>query len=152
DFERVCRMIRERLAARPLPVMIPLGSQETFRGGIDVVGMQAIVWDGETLGARFHVEPIPESDRARADAAHERVVEAACEVDDELLETFLSGAPLSPERLHAAIRKGTCTMTFVPVLCGSSFRNQGVQALLDAVVRYLPSPLDIAAVAGVDPD
>ncbi len=151
DFERVCRMIRERLAARPLPVMIPLGSSDSFRGGIDVVGMRAIVWDDGAQGASFRVEPIGDADRARAEAAHEAVVEAACEVDDALLETFLSGGPLAAGALHAAIRKGTCEMAFVPVLCGSSFRNQGVQSLLDAVVRYLPSPLDVAAIEGVDP-
>ena len=151
DFDRVCRMIVDRLRARPLPVMLPLGSAETFRGCIDVVAMQAIVWDGEDLGASFHVEPIAEADRATAEAAHERVVEAACEVDDALLEKFLSGGAISAGELHAAVRKGSCAMAFVPVLCGSSFRNQGVQPLLDAVVRYLPSPLDVAAIEGVDP-
>jgi elongation factor G len=151
DFDRVCRMIVDRLHARPLPVMLPLGSADTFRGCIDVVAMQAIVWDGEDLGARFHVEPIAEADRAAAEMAHERVVEAACEVDDVLLEKFLSGGAISSGELHAALRKGTCAMAFVPVLCGSSFRNQGVQPLLDAVVRYLPSPLDVAAIAGIDP-
>ena len=151
DFDRVCRMIVDRLHARPLPVMLPLGTAETFRGCIDVVAMQAIVWDGEDLGASFHVEPIAESDRATAEAAHERVVEAACEVDDALLEKFLSGGAISAGELHAALRKGACAMAFVPVLCGSSFRNQGVQPLLDAVVRYLPSPLDVAAIEGVDP-
>jgi elongation factor G len=113
--------------------------------------MRALVWDGAALGAHFRVEPIPEEDRASAEAAHERVVEAACEVDDVLLEKFLSGGPITAEELHAAIRKGTCALSFVPVLCGSSFHNQGVQTLLDAVVRYLPSPLDVAAIEGVDP-
>ena len=151
DFDRVCAMMGSRLGARPLPVMLPLGSAESFRGGIDVVGMRAIVWEGEDLGARFHVEPIAEEDRPAAEAAHERVVEAACEVDDALLEKFLSGGSIRADELHAALRKGTCAMAFVPVLCGSSFRNQGVQSLLDAVVRYLPSPLDVAAIQGVDP-
>src|SRR5512134_3017663 len=138
DFERVCRMISERLRARALPVVLPLGTAEEFRGGLDVVGMQAIVWDGEALGARFHVEPISESDLPTAQAAHERIVEAACELDDALLEKFLSGGSIHADELHAAIRKGTCAMAFVPVLCGSAFHNQGVQTLLDAVVRYLP--------------
>jgi elongation factor G len=152
EFDRVCRMISDRLHARPLPVLIPLGSADSFRGGIDVVSMKAIVWDGDSLGARFHVEEIADADRPAAQAAHERVVEAACEVDDALLETFLSGGPIAPDEIHGAIRKGTCAMDFVPVLCGSAFRNQGVQALLDAVVAYLPSPLDVASIEGTDPD
>jgi len=152
DFERVCRMIGDRLRSRPLPVVLPLGTAESFRGGIDVIGMRALVWDGATLGAQFRVEPIPAEDRPAAEAAHERVVEAACEVDDALLEKFLSGGPITADELHAAVRKGTCALAFVPVLCGSSFHNQGVQTLLDAVVRYLPSPLDVAAIEGLDPE
>src|SRR5258706_8603986 len=97
DFDRVCRMISDRLRARPLPVVLPLGTAETFRGGIDVVGMRSLVWDGEELGARFHVEPIAEADRPVAQAAHERIVEAACEVDDALLEKFLSGGSITPD-------------------------------------------------------
>jgi elongation factor G len=151
DFDRVCRMIDERLRSRPLPVVLPLGTADTFRGGIDVVSMQAIVWDGATLGEHFRVEPIPAEYQSVAEAAHERVIEAACEVDDALLEKFLSGGPITTAEIHAAIRKGTCASTFVPVLCGSSFHNQGVQTLLDAVVRYLPSPLDVAVIEGVDP-
>jgi elongation factor G len=152
DFDRVCRMISDRLRARPLPVVLPLGTADTFRGGIDVVGMRSLVWDGEELGARFHVEPIAEADRPAAQAAHEKVVEAACEVDDTLLEKFLSGGSIATDELHAALRKGTCAMAFVPVLCGSAFHNQGVQTLLDAVVRYLPSPLDVPAIEGIEPE
>src|SRR6185436_16482428 len=152
DFERVSRMITDRLRSRPLPVMLPLGSADSFRGGIDVVSMRALVWDGAASGASYRVDPIPAEDLPAAQAAHERVVEAACEVDDALLEKFLSGGSIGADELHAAIRKGTCALAFVPVLCGSSFHNQGVQTLLDAVVRYLPSPLDVAAIEGVDPD
>jgi elongation factor G len=152
DFTRTCTMIAGRLRSRPLPVVIPLGSAEDFRGGIDVVGMKALVWDGDQLGASCRVEDIPESHVAAANAAHEKVVEAACEMDDQLLEKFLSGGPIAPAELHAAIRKGTCSMAFVPVLCGSSFHNKGVQTLLDAVVRYLPSPVDVAAIEGIEPE
>jgi elongation factor G len=152
DFDHACRMITDRLRSRPLPVAIPLGTAESFRGVVDVVGMRAIVWDGEELGASYEIEDIPDSERAAATAAHERVVEAACEMDDRLLETFLSGGPIHPDDLHGAIRKGTCQMAFVPVLCGSSFHNKGVQTLLDAIVRYLPSPRDVPAIEGIDPE
>jgi elongation factor G len=152
DFDRVCRMISDRLRARPLPVVIPSGAAEAFRGGIDVIGMRSLVWDDEATGAGVRFDVIPESDLAAARAAHDRVVEAACEVDDALLEKYLSGASISPSELHRAVRRGTCAMAFVPVLCGSAFHNRGVQTLLDAVVTYLPSPLDVAAIEGIDPD
>ena len=151
DFSRVVDMIATRLHARPVPVMLPLGAEDAYRGCLDVVGMRAIVWDDESAGADYRTEPIPDEHAAAARAAHDRVVEAACECDDELLEVYLSGRPISPERLHGAIRKGTCGLKFVPVLCGSAFRNKGVQPLLDAVVRYLPSPLDIPPTEGTDP-
>jgi elongation factor G len=152
DFDRVCRMIADRLRARPLPVVIPLGTAEDFRGGIDVVAMRSLVWDDEAKGSPVRVDAIPEADLQAAQAAHDRVVEAACEVDDALLEKFLSGASISPDELHRALRRGTCAMAFVPVLCGSSFHNRGVQTLLDAVVAYLPSPLDVAAIEGIEPE
>jgi elongation factor G len=152
DFDRVCRMISDRLRARPLPVVIPSGTAETFRGGIDVIGMRSLVWDDEATGSGVRFDVIPESDLAVARAAHDRVVEAACEVDDALLEKYLSGGSISPSELHRAVRRGTCAMAFVPVLCGSAFHNRGVQTLLDAVVAYLPSPLDVAAIEGIDPD
>jgi elongation factor G len=151
DFDRVCRMIVTRLAARPIPVMLPLGEADDYLGVIDVVGMKALVWNDDTLGAEYEVREIPEASLAAAREAHERVVEAACEVDDPLLEKFLSGKSIASGELHAALRKGTCALKFVPVLCGSSFRNKGVQTLLDAVVAYLPSPLDVAPMEGVHP-
>ncbi len=152
DFDRVVRMIADRLHARPVPVMIPLGAEEAFRGCIDVVGMRAIVWDDDSPGARLRIEPIPEAFLDAARAAHDRVVEVACECDDALLESYLSGRPIPPDALHAALRKGACGLRFVPVLCGSAFHNKGVQPLLDAIVRYLPSPLDIAPTEGLDPE
>jgi elongation factor G len=152
DFDRVLEMMRTRLGARPLPVFLPLGCEDGFRGVVDVVALQAIVWDDDERGGSFRVVEIPDELRDAARAAHDRVVEAACEVDDALLETFLSGGPITPDALHAGIRKGTCAMRFVPVVAGSAFRNKGVQPLLDAVVRYLPSPLDIRATEGIDPD
>jgi elongation factor G len=135
DFDRVLEMMRTRLGARPLPVFLPLGCEDGFRGVVDVVALQAIVWDDDERGGSFRVVEIPDELRDAARAAHDRVVEAACEVDDALLETFLSGGPITPDALHAGIRKGTCAMRFVPVVAGSAFRNKGVQPLLDAVVR-----------------
>ena len=152
DFDRVCRMIADRLRARPIPVMIPFGSEESFRGCVDVVGMSAIVWDGDAIGAVPRVEGIPEALLPAARAAHDRAVEAACECDDALLERYLSGRPLAADEIHAALRKGACSMRFVPVLCGSAFHNKGVQPLLDAVVRYLPSPRDIPPTEGLVPE
>jgi elongation factor G len=151
DFARVCQMMRDRLHAKPVPLQIPLGEAETFRGIIDLLKMKAIVWDEASAGAQFKVEEIPEELREAAHAAHEQLVEAACEVDDHLLEKYLGGEALTPEEVAAAVRKGTCAMRFTPVLCGSAFRNKGVQTLLDAVIDYLPSPLDIAAIEGVHP-
>jgi elongation factor G len=151
DFTRVCQMMRDRLHAKPVPVQIPLGEAESFRGIIDVLEMKAIAWDDASAGAQFHVEEIPQELTAAANAAHEQLVEAACEVDDALLEKYLRGEALPVADLRAAIRKGTCAMRFTPVLCGSAFRNKGVQTLLDAVLAYLPSPLDIAAIEGVNP-
>jgi elongation factor G len=152
DFPRVCKMMVDRLMARPVPVLLPLGEAESYRGCVDVVAMKAMVWGDDALGAQYDVVDIPEDMLPAAREAHDRVVEAACEVDDVLLERFLSGRSIAPDELHAALRKGTCALKFVPVLCGSSFRNKGVQTLLDAVVRYLPSPLDVPPMEGVDPD
>ncbi len=151
DFDRVCRMMVDRLGARPVPVQIPFGSAETYRGVIDVVEMKAVVWDEDTLGARFHLEDIPGEIAPAAAAARERVLEAACEVDDGLLGLYLAGKPLPPAAVRAALRRGACALRYTPVLCGSSFRNKGVQPLLDAVVAYLPSPVDIPPVEGIDP-
>ncbi|HEX4823860.1 MAG TPA: elongation factor G [Candidatus Polarisedimenticolaceae bacterium] len=151
DFDRVLAMIQDRLGARPIPLMLPLGEADTYRGVVDVVRMKALAWNDDTLGAEYHVEEIPAELVDAARAAHDRAVEAACEVDDQLLEAFLSGRSIAPDALVEALRRGTCQMRFVPVLCGSSFRNKGVQTLLDAVVDYLPSPLDVAPMEGVDP-
>ena len=152
DFDRVCRMMRERLMARPVPVQIPIGAEEAFRGVVDLVGMRALVWDNDTLGESYRVEPIPAELQSAAAAARDQVLDAASEVDDRLLEACLAGEAISEDDLVAALRRGTVAGKFVPVLCGTAFRNKGIRPLLDAVLRYLPSPLDVAAVEGVDPD
>ncbi len=151
DFHRVIRMMRERLAANPVPVQLPLGKEEGYRGIVDLVRMCAVVWDEDTLGARYHEEPIPEGLSAEVAEARERLMESLADVNDGLLEKYLSGQAIEPEELAAAIRKATIELRIIPVVCGSAFRNKGVQPLLDAVVDFLPSPLDIPPVTGTDP-
>ncbi len=151
DFSRVCRMMEERLGTKPVPVQIPLGEGESFQGVIDVVAMRALVWENGSPRSGFRTETIPEGMAEAAGRARDRVVEAACEVDDGLLRRFVAGKPLSAAAIRAALRKGTCEMRFTPVTCGAAFRNKGVQPLLDAVVDFLPSPLDVPAIEGTDP-
>lgn len=151
DFDRVVAQIRERLGAKAVPLQLPLGAEENFRGVIDLVGMRAIVWDEESLGARFHSEEIPRELLATAEQAREMLLEAAADCDEVLMERYLSGEALSEDEIKRAVRAGTLAMQIVPVLCGSAFKNKGVQPLLDAVVDYLPSPLDIPAVEGINP-
>jgi len=149
DFDRVCRMMRERLNARPLPVQIPLGSGEAFRGVIDLIEMRAISWQGDTGKGEIVIQEIPADHAVAAHAARERMVEAACEVDDGLFESYVAGRPIEIEPLRAALRRGVVEGRFTPVLCGSAFRNKGVQPLLDSIVALLPSPVDIPPVEGL---
>ncbi|MEW5765961.1 MAG: elongation factor G [Acidobacteriota bacterium] len=151
DFERALRMMDERLHARPVPVHLPWGAEDTFQGIVDLVEMKAVRWLDDTLGAQFVVEEIPEHLRAQAASWREKLVEMACEEDDVLLQRYLDGKPIANEEIRAALRKGTIAMHFTPVLCGSAFKNKGIQPLLDGVVDFLPSPLDIPPVRGVDP-
>jgi elongation factor G len=151
DFDRCIRMMKERLAANPVPVQLPLGKEEGFRGIIDLVRMQAIVWDEDTLGAKYHEEPLPESLRESVAAARETLLESLADVNDSLLEKYLNGEEVEVAELAAAIRQAAIGLKIVPVVCGSAFRNKGVQPMLDAVVDYLPSPLDVPPVTGIDP-
>jgi elongation factor G len=151
DFERVIRMMRERLAANPVPVQLPLGKEDSFRGVVDLVRMKALVWEEDTLGAKFHEEPVPPEMEKPAAQARERLLEALADVDDSLLEKYLTGGEIVVEELQSAIRQATIGNRITPVVCGTAFRNKGVQPMLDAVVDYLPSPLDIPPVVGIDP-
>jgi elongation factor G len=152
DFPRVVGQIRERLRANAVALQLPLGSEEHFRGVIDVVKQKAIVWDNEDLGASFHEEDVP-ADMADALAdAREKLLEAIADVDESLMEKYLGGEPISEDEIRAAVRAGTLAMKLVPVFCGSAFKNKGVQPLLDGVVDMLPSPVDLAAMRGVNPD
>jgi elongation factor G len=151
DFYRVVQMIRDRLGANPAIVQIPIGMEEKFIGIVDLIAMKAVVWEDESLGAKFHEEPIPEGLKAQADEYREKLLEAAADADEAIMEKYLEGKPISETELRAAVRKATLALKIVPVLCGSAFRNKGVQPMLDAVVEYLPSPTDIPAVKGVNP-
>jgi len=148
DFDACVQQMIDKLGARPVPVQLPLGSEESFRGVIDLVRLKAIVWHDESLGAKFSEEPIPADMEARIKAQREKLFEACCEADDELLEKYLRGQELSPEEIHRGLRKATVSGKVTPVLCGSAFKNKGVQPLLDAVVDYLPSPLDVPPMEG----
>ncbi len=151
DYLGAVRMIRERLGANAHPVQLPLGEGEMFNGIIDLVKMKALIWDDETLGARFQEMDVPQDVLEQARAHRHEMLEAAVSFDDALLEKYLEGAELSEEEVRAAIRKATLAAGFVPVLCGSAFKNKGVQPLLDAVVDFLPSPLDIPPIDGHHP-
>ncbi|MCK5913695.1 MAG: elongation factor G, partial [Desulfuromusa sp.] len=152
DFGRGVDMIRERLGANPLPLQLPIGSEENFRGLVDLVSMEAIVWDDESMGAKYDVIDIPADMVDDVEMAREVLLEELAANDDELMEKYLGGEELSLAEIKAAIRKGTQNIDFCPVLCGSAFKNKGVQTLLDAVVDYMPSPLDVGAIKGVHPD
>jgi elongation factor G len=151
DFDRVVRMMKERLAANPVPIQLPLGKEDGFRGVIDLVRMRALVWEEDTLGAKFHEEPIPAEMTDRVASAREQLLEAVADVNDKLLEKYLLGQEIDAEELAAAIRAATIGIKFTPIVCGTAFRNKGVQPLLDAVVAYLPSPSDIPPIVGVNP-
>jgi elongation factor G len=152
DFERGVSMMRDRLAANPVPIQLPIGKEEGFRGVIDLVSMKAILWDEESLGARYRCEEIAPADRERSEEQRERLLEALADVDESLLEKYLEGGEIGEGEVRAAIRQGTLELKIVPVLCGTAFKNRGVQPLLDAVIDYLPSPLDVVAVSGLNPD
>jgi elongation factor G len=150
NFFRTVSMMRDRLRANAVPIQLPLGTEDAHLGVIDLVTMKAVVWDDESLGAKYREEEIAEADRALADEYRERLLEAAADADESLMEKYLEGGTIGESEIRAALRRGTLAMTVVPVLCGAAFKNRGVQPLLDAVVEYLPSPLDVPAVRGLD--
>jgi len=151
NFDRCVQMIKDRLGARPAVLYLPIGLESDFKGLVDLVENRAIVWLEESLGAKFEYQDIPADLKDAAEAARQELIETAVEQDDAAMEAYLEGNEPDTATLKALIRKGTLNFAFVPVLCGSAFKNKGVQPLLDAVVDYLPSPLDIPAVQGVKP-
>jgi len=151
DFFRVVDMMRSRLAANPVPVEIPIGREQDFRGVIDLVEMKAVIWDEESLGATFQITDIPEDLFPLAEKRREELIEEIASQDDVLMEKYLGGEDLSNEEVRNGLRQATIDLRIVPVLCGSAFKNKGVQNLLDAVVDYLPSPVEVPPVKGIDP-
>jgi elongation factor G len=152
DFEHAIDTIRKRLNARPVAIQIPIGQEAAFKGVVDLVAMKAIYWRDETMGAKYEVEDIPADLQKKAEAFHAQLVESVAEHDDELLHKFLEGETISADELRASLRRSTIALKLFPVLCGTAFKNKGVQTLLDAVVDYLPSPVDIPPTMGHDPD
>ena len=152
DFEFVLDSIRKRLGARPVALQIPIGAEAGFKGVVDLIEMNAVLWHDETMGAEFSIEPIPADLQKKAEAFRLQLIEVIAETDDVLLEKFLEGETPSIAELKAGIRQATIDLKVFPVICGSAFKNKGVQTLLDAVVDYLPSPLDKPPVEGIDPD
>ena len=148
DFERCMRMIKDRLSRRAFALQLPVGSGELFTGHIDVIERKQYIFDDATLGKAFAVVDVPEEYKEACEQARHEAVEAAVEYDEELMQKYLDGAELSVDEIRRAIRKATIAMEFVPVLCGASFKNKGVQALLDAVIDYLPSPIEVPAIQG----
>lgn len=151
DFAGCIESIKDKLGARAVPIQLPIGAESEFLGCIDLVSMKAILYKDETKGAQFEVEDIPAELKPEAIKAREYLLECIAECDEALTEKYLNGAALTEAEVKAGLRKGTLAMQLFPVLCGSAFKNKGVQPLLDAVVDYLPSPLDIPPVTGIDP-
>ncbi|HEX5084710.1 MAG TPA: elongation factor G [Blastocatellia bacterium] len=150
DFDHAVDTLRTRLAANPVSIQAPIGAEDKFRGVVDLIDMKSIVWKDETKGAEYVVEEIPGDLKDHVAAAREKMIEAIADADDEIATKYLEGSEISAAEIRAALRRGCVALKLVPVVCGSAFKNKGVQHLLDAVTDYLPSPLDIAAVEGVD--
>ncbi|WRF50627.1 elongation factor G [Helicobacter pylori] len=151
NFYNVENQIKLRLKANPVPINIPIGAEDTFIGVIDLVQMKAIVWNNETMGAKYDVEEIPSDLLEKAKQYREKLVEAVAEQDEALMEKYLGGEELSIEEIKKGIKTGCLNMSLVPMLCGSSFKNKGVQTLLDAVIDYLPAPTEVVDIKGIDP-
>ncbi len=152
DFYMLIDSVKSRLAANPVAIQIPVGQQEKFEGIIDLVEMKAHLWHGEELGAKFEVVDIPENLKADAQKYRDMMIESLADCDEEIMHNFLEGKPSTTVQIKRAIRKGTLAIKIVPVLCGTAFKNKGVQPLLDAVCDYLPSPLDVPPLKGLNPD
>jgi len=152
DFEHAVDTLRKRLNAKPVAIQIPIGQEDKFKGVVDLIEMKSIVWQDDTIGAEYITGEIPAELQKKAEAFHTALVETVAENDDEMLHKFLEGETISPAELRASLRKSTIALKVFPVVVGTAFKNKGVQPLLDAVVDYLPSPLDAGEVKGVDPD
>jgi elongation factor G len=152
DFEHAVDTIRKRLSAKPVAIQIPIGQEDKFKGVIDLINMKSIVWQDDTMGAEYITEEIPADLKKKAEAFHAQLVESIAENDDEILHKFLEGEEITADELRASLRKSTIALKVFPVVVGTAFKNKGVQPLLDAVVDYLPSPLDVPETHGLNPD
>ena len=150
DFYNSVAMVEDRLGANALPIQLPIGAENEFKGVIDLVTMKAIIWEEESLGASFHEEDIPADLKDKAEDYREKMIETLVELDEEAMEAYLEGEMPSEAKIKELIRKGTINIDFHPILCGTAFKNKGVQPLLDAVVDYLPSPVEIPAIKALD--
>ena len=152
DFEHAVDTIRKRLNAKPVAIQIPIGQEDKFKGVVDLIEMKSIIWQDDTIGAEYLTGEIPAELQKKAEAFHNKLVEAVAENDDAMLHKFLEGETISPGELRASLRQSTIALKVFPVVVGTAFKNKGVQPLLDAVVDYLPSPLDAGEVKGINPD
>ena len=152
DFLRVVEQIKERLGARAVPIQLPIGAEEDFEGIVDLIRMKAIYWDNTNQGMTYDAREIPAELREAAESAREYMVECAAEGTEELMETYLEGGELSEAQVIAGLRAGTLANELVPCLCGTAFKNKGVQALLDIVIQLMPSPLDVPPIKGINED
>jgi elongation factor G len=152
DFEHAVDTIRKRLSAKPVAIQIPIGQEDKFKGVIDLINMKAVVWQDDTIGAEYDTEEIPAELKKKAEAFHAQLVETIAENDDEILHKFLEGEEITADELRASLRKSTIALKVFPVVVGTAFKNKGIQPLLDAVVDYLPSPLDVPETHGINPD
>jgi len=152
DYFRVVKMMVDRLQTRPVVMQLPVGAEDSFRGIVDLVSQKAIIWDESTLGAKFRFEDVPSDMKDLVHEYRDKLIEAAADFDEVVMEKYMDGKQPTEDELKKAIRKGTIQMDITPVICGSSFKNKGIQPLLDSVLEYLPSPIDIAAIKGINPD
>ncbi|MBI5599837.1 MAG: elongation factor G [Deltaproteobacteria bacterium] len=152
DFFRVVDMMVDRLKTRPAVMQLPVGFEDSFSGVVDLVAEKAIIWDDSSLGATFRLEEVPADMKDKVSEYRDKLIEAASDFDEELMQKYLEGRAVTPEELKRAVRKGSLKMGITPVFCGSAFKNKGIQPLLDAVIDYLPSPADIPPIAGINPD
>jgi elongation factor G len=153
DYFRCLDMLKDRLGAHPVPIQIPVGREDKFRGVVNLIEQVAYIWpDSDDLGQTFETVDIPAEAKQQAAEYREKMIEALAEVDDHLMEKYLAGEKVSPEEIKAAVRAGTISIKLFPVICGASFKNKGVQPMLDAVVDYLPSPLDVPPLVGINPE
>ncbi|MEM6537813.1 MAG: GTP-binding protein, partial [Pseudomonadota bacterium] len=152
DFYRSVETIHDRLAAKTVILQLPIGAESDFKGVVDLITMKAIIWEEESLGAAFHEAEIPADLADKAAEYREQMIETVVEQDEAVMEAYLEGNEPDNDTIRSLVRKGTCSVEFHPVLCGSAFKNKGVQPMLDAVVDYLPSPVEVPAIKGIHPD